>query len=53
MRVWSARAWDHLAVVLAMLNGRLARALVPPTARHLARNPSRPARPLRFLRATG
>jgi hypothetical protein len=44
------RAWDHLAVVKAMLNGRLARALVPPTARHVAQNPVRPSRPLRFLR---
>ena len=44
-------AWDHLAVVKAMLNGRLARALVPPATRHFARNPRRPARTTRFLRA--
>jgi hypothetical protein len=45
------RAWDHLAVVKAMLNGRLARVLVPPATRHVAQNPRRPARTPRFLRA--
>lgn len=47
------RAWDHLAVVKAMLNGRLARTLVPPATRHVARDPRRPARTPRFLRRVG
>ena len=47
------RAWNHLAVVKARLEGRLARALVPPAARHEARLPARPARTPRFLRAAG
>ncbi len=44
------RAWDHLAVVAAMLDGRLARELVPSSARHIAHNPVRAARAPRFLR---
>lgn len=44
------RAWDHLSVLAAMLDGRLARSLVPPAARHAAVNPRRPARKPRFLR---
>ena len=45
------RAWEHLAVVRVMLDGRLARALVPPVARHAPADPKRAARQPRFLRA--
>lgn len=45
------RAWDDPAIVAAMIDGRLSRALVPPPARHVARRPAREARRPRFLRA--
>ena len=44
------RAWEHLALLLSNLHGRLARAQVPPATRHTAQNPARPPRTPRFRR---
>jgi hypothetical protein len=48
----SAPAWESLATRATLLNGRLARLANPPTDRHEATNPRRPARRARFLRAS-
>jgi len=47
------RAWDHLAVLGAMVAGKVARSRIPVSSRHTAVNPRRPARTPRFLRAVG